>query len=127
MRVHESGALDGRRHPSGLTQAPLPLHIPSSSVNTGATRFEEVCQHGELCLPRGKPWTEQRDAYRRMVGKGDRMTVTGDAKPARKARKRADGEDSIRWNKARRLFVARIMVGYRSDGKPDVREVKSKH
>ena len=55
------------------------------------------------------------------------MTVTGDSKPARKARKRADGEGSIRWNKARKLFVARIMVGYRPDGKPDVREVKSKH
>jgi integrase len=61
-----------------------------------------------------------------MVGKGDRMTGTGDSKPARKARKRADGEGSIRWNETRKLFVARIMVGYRPDGKPDVREVKSK-
>ena len=54
------------------------------------------------------------------------MTVTSDSKPARKARKRADGEGSIRWNETRKLFVARIMVGYRPDGKPDVREVKSK-
>lgn len=54
------------------------------------------------------------------------MAVTGESKPARKARKRADGEGTIRWNEARKLFVARIMVGYRPDGKPDIREVKSK-
>src|SRR3954454_24818993 len=54
------------------------------------------------------------------------MAVAGDLKPARKARKRADGEGFIRWNETRKLFVARIMVGYRPDGKPDIREVKSK-
>jgi hypothetical protein len=72
----------------------------------------------------------QDGAARRMPTQGregGRMTVTGESKPARKARKRADGEGSIRWNTARKLFVARIMVGYRPGGKPDVREVKSKH
>jgi len=55
------------------------------------------------------------------------MTTTADATTAkRKAKKRADGEGSLRWSESRRLWIGRVMVGYRQDGKPDVRETTAK-
>src|SRR3954452_25624614 len=55
------------------------------------------------------------------------MTTTADQTPAkRKAKKRADGEGSIRWSETKKLWIGRVMVGYRLDGKPDVREVTAK-
>lgn len=45
---------------------------------------------------------------------------------ARKPRKRASGEGSLRFNEKRKLWVGRLMVGRRLDGKPDVREVTAK-
>jgi integrase len=44
----------------------------------------------------------------------------------RKPRKRADGEGTIRWSEAKKLWIGRVMVGYRPDGKPDIREVAAK-
>jgi integrase len=43
-----------------------------------------------------------------------------------KARKRADGEGSIRWSETKKLWIARLMVGTRLDGKPDIREVTAR-
>jgi integrase len=40
--------------------------------------------------------------------------------------KRGDGEGSIRWSEKKKLWIARLMVGYRPDGKPDIREVSAK-
>jgi integrase len=55
------------------------------------------------------------------------MTTTVDATPAkRKAKKRADGEGSIRYSETKKLWIARVMVGNRLDGKPDIREVAAK-
>ena len=55
------------------------------------------------------------------------MTTTVDATPAKhKPKKRADGEGSIRWSEAKKLWLDRVMVGRRLDGKPDVREVSAK-
>src|SRR5215212_3129871 len=55
------------------------------------------------------------------------MTTTVDATPAkRKAKKRADGEGSIRWSEPKKLWIGRVMVGHRPDGKPDIREVTAK-
>jgi len=55
------------------------------------------------------------------------MATTTEGKPAkRKAKKRADGEGSIRYSEAKKLWIGRVMVGHRPDGKPDIREVKSK-
>jgi len=44
----------------------------------------------------------------------------------RRKGKRGDGEGSIRWSEGKELWVARLMVGYRPDGKPDIREVAAK-
>ena len=44
----------------------------------------------------------------------------------RKPRKRADGEGSIRYIETKKLWIGRLMVGYRLDGKPDIREVSAK-
>jgi integrase len=44
----------------------------------------------------------------------------------RRKGKRADGEGTIRWSTGKKLWIARLMVGYRPDGKPDIREVSSK-
>ena len=41
-------------------------------------------------------------------------------------RKRPDGDGSIRYSEAKKLWIGRVMVGYRPDGKPDVREVAAK-
>lgn len=55
------------------------------------------------------------------------MATAAESRSAkRRAKKRADGEGSIRYSEARGLWIGRVMVGYRPDGKPDVREVKSK-
>jgi hypothetical protein len=55
------------------------------------------------------------------------MTTTTETTPAeRNAKKRTDGEGSIRWSEAKRLWIGRVMVGRRLDGKPDVREVSAK-
>ena len=40
--------------------------------------------------------------------------------------KRADGEGSLRWSETKKLWIGRVMVGYRPDGKPDIREVTAK-
>jgi integrase len=48
-----------------------------------------------------------------------------DEKQTRK-RKRADGEGSIRFRADKKLWVARIMVGTRLDGKPDIRDVAAR-
>jgi tetratricopeptide (TPR) repeat protein len=49
------------------------------------------------------------------------------ATPAkRKPKKRADGEGSIRWSETKKLWIGRLMVGNRLDGKPDIREVSAK-
>src|SRR3954467_8037311 len=53
-------------------------------------------------------------------------TATEPAASKRKAKKRADGEGSIRWSEAKKLWIGRVMVGRRLDGKPDVREVTAK-
>ncbi len=52
------------------------------------------------------------------------MTAATGAK--RKPRKRADGEGSLRYVERKGLWVGRLMVGHRPDGKPDVREVAAK-
>ena len=44
----------------------------------------------------------------------------------RKPRKRAAGEGSIRYSESKKLWIARVMVGRRLDGKPDIREVTAK-
>ena len=44
----------------------------------------------------------------------------------RKARKRADGEGSIRYSETKELWIGRLMVARRLDGKPDIREVSAK-
>src|SRR5581483_8991299 len=44
----------------------------------------------------------------------------------RRARKRADGEGTIRYSEKKGLWLARLMVGQRLDGKPDIREVSAK-
>jgi integrase len=44
----------------------------------------------------------------------------------RRARKRADGEGSIKYRADKQLWVARLMVGRRPDGKPDLRDVTAK-
>jgi integrase len=55
------------------------------------------------------------------------MTATTNVTPAtRKAKKRADGEGSIRYSESKKLWIGRVMVGRRLDGKPDVREVTAK-
>src|SRR5947207_2118600 len=46
-------------------------------------------------------------------------------RPARKARKRAAGEGSIR-KRSDGLWVARLMVGTKLNGDPDVRQVSAK-
>jgi integrase len=52
------------------------------------------------------------------------MPMTSDVK--RRGRKRADGEGSIHYSEANKVWVARLMVGYLPDGKPDVRQVSAK-
>src|SRR5215210_4458597 len=54
------------------------------------------------------------------------MTMQGQRAAKRRVGKRADGEGSIRYSKAKNLWIGRLMVGYRPDGKPDVREVAAK-
>src|SRR5687768_13943788 len=54
------------------------------------------------------------------------MATTEAATPKRKPRKRADGEGSIRWSETKKLWIGRVMVGRRLDGKPDIREVTAK-
>jgi integrase len=54
------------------------------------------------------------------------MTMRGRTEPKRRARKRADGEGSIRYSEGKKLWIGRVMVGYRPDGKPDIREVAAK-
>jgi integrase len=54
------------------------------------------------------------------------MSTVSEGTPKRKAKKRADGEGSLRWSEAKKLWIGRVMVGYRPDGKPDVREVTAK-
>lgn len=44
----------------------------------------------------------------------------------RTKRKRADGEGSLYFSESKKLWVGKLMVGYRPDGKPDVREVSAK-
>jgi integrase len=44
----------------------------------------------------------------------------------RKAKKRAHGEGSLRYSEAKGLWIGRLMVGTRLDGKPDIREVSAK-
>ncbi|MGE4055761.1 MAG: N-terminal phage integrase SAM-like domain-containing protein [Vicinamibacterales bacterium] len=51
--------------------------------------------------------------------------TTGSSTP-RKARKRASGEGSLRFNEKKQLWVGRLMVGRRLDGKPHVREVTAR-
>jgi len=41
-------------------------------------------------------------------------------------RKRPDGDSSIRYSETKKLWIGRVMVGYRPDGRPDVREVAAK-
>jgi hypothetical protein len=41
-------------------------------------------------------------------------------------RKRPDGDGSIRYSESKKLWIGRVMVGYRPDGKPDIREVAAK-
>ena len=52
--------------------------------------------------------------------------ATNEAGAKRKAKKRADGEGSIRWSETKKLWIGRLMVGTRLDGKPDIREVSAK-
>lgn len=47
------------------------------------------------------------------------MTVPEQPGSKRRARKRADGEGSIRYSESKKLWIGRLMVGYRPDGKPD--------
>src|SRR4051794_26297751 len=55
------------------------------------------------------------------------MTETAEATTGkRRARKRADGEGSIRFSETKKLWIGRVMVGYRPDGKADIREVAAK-
>jgi integrase len=50
------------------------------------------------------------------------MTIVPTPTP-RTAKKRAHGEGSLRWSETKQRWIGRLMVGYRLDGKPDVREV----
>jgi hypothetical protein len=52
------------------------------------------------------------------------MTIESGTK--RKAKKRPDGDGSIRYSETKKLWLGRVMVGYRPDGKPDIREVAAK-
>jgi len=54
------------------------------------------------------------------------MTTAAQPEAKRRARKRADGEGSIRYSEGKKLWLARLMVGYRLDGRPDIREVSAK-
>jgi integrase len=54
------------------------------------------------------------------------MTMRGRTEPTRRARKRADGEGSLSFDAAKKLWVGSLMVGYKPDGKPDRRKVKAK-
>lgn len=54
------------------------------------------------------------------------MAATEAMAGKRKLRKRADGEGSIRYSETKGLWIGRLMVGYRLDGKPDIREVSAK-
>src|SRR3712207_1028429 len=55
-----------------------------------------------------------------------RRSKVADAGTKRRARKRADGEGSIRYSEKKKLWLARLMVGHRLDGRPDIREVSAK-
>jgi len=54
------------------------------------------------------------------------MVTTAQSDTKRRARKRADGEGNIRYSETKKLWIGRLMVGYRLDGKPDIREVAAK-
>src|SRR3954451_15457312 len=55
-----------------------------------------------------------------------RGPMTTEAPTKRKAKKRPDGDGSIRYSEAKKLWIGRVMVGRRLDGKPDIREVTAK-
>jgi hypothetical protein len=55
-----------------------------------------------------------------------RRVSLGEQKKARK-RKRPDGDGSNCYSEFKKVWIGRVMVGYRPDGKPDVREVAAKH
>src|SRR4051794_12643605 len=54
------------------------------------------------------------------------MTTVDATVTKRKAKKRPDGDGSIRYSESKKLWIGRVMVGYRPDGKPDIREVAAK-
>src|ERR687887_158471 len=54
------------------------------------------------------------------------MTIAPQTDVRRRAHKRAAGEGSIRYSESKKSWIGRLMVGYRLDGKPDVREVTAK-
>ncbi len=54
------------------------------------------------------------------------MASAAQSDAKRRGRKRTDGEGSIRYSEGKKLWLARLMVGYRLDGKPDIREVAAK-
>src|SRR6476646_1833541 len=55
------------------------------------------------------------------------MTRSDDTTLAkRKAKKRPDHDGSVRFSESKKLWIGRLMVGYRPDGKPDIREVAAK-
>src|SRR3954463_7049864 len=54
------------------------------------------------------------------------MTTVDATVTKRKAKKRPDGDGSIRYSESKKLWIGRVMVGYRPDGKPDIREVTAK-
>src|SRR4051812_18564934 len=118
--------------PSGVTEKDTGEDVPCvrhhlRGVRKAGVRLEAVRQSGELREAR-------REATRREARRvpaqnaGGRTTMTTvDPTPAkRKAKKRPDGDGSIRYSESKKLWIGRVMVGYRLDGKPDVREVKSK-
>jgi integrase len=54
------------------------------------------------------------------------MSEQGAEQSKRRAKKRANGEGSIRWSETKKVWIARLAVGTRLDGRPDVREVSHK-
>jgi hypothetical protein len=52
--------------------------------------------------------------------------ATNGTDTTRKKKHRAAGEGTLRFSESKSLWIGRLMVGTRLDGKPDIREVSSK-
>src|SRR5262249_30279285 len=131
--VHFPHGRQSSRAPSGVAEEDAREDVPRLRHGLPGIR-EAGVRHQALRQPR-ELRTARREATRREAravsaqgaGGGTGMTTTADTTPAkRKAKKRPDGDGSIRYSEAKKLWIGRVMVGYRPDGKPDIREVAAK-